>query len=443
MTQVAIPTWQERWQPGDHGGGTRSRDIAMQSEIDDLRAALQAAPAHAAVLTRESIADDIAIACMNGDLPDNMEHLSDWIRAGAIPDQPPAQPVNQVLVDALKEAATSLETISRLAGRTHYVGNDGERVETYMGHPDQVRGYAASRAGVASAALAQAQDQYDHIPDAGKMVAATPSSELRAAAQAVVDRWHSPLWKDLPHTGEFIKRLSDALEDQGNPAPSTDIPPGIYYVSPSGKFIPHHCAAPSTAGERAEVIEALNRACRGGLDCTCTLHRAVALLQSPALPVGKLTPEQIEWVARGLIAEGKWSNQNFARAILAAARSQPVREPIYSLDADPQGIRARVVSAVQGALLLGARNENKPPEGHWLTEIWDAARAEGSLTETELEICRQWFNNVQDVNGGYLTPADYLLAEKLYTRLGMRIPSSITGITKNGGHPAETETPHV
>lgn len=48
----------------------------------------------------------------------------------------------------------------------------------------------------------------------------------------------------------------------------------------------------------------------------------------------------------------------------------------YSIDADPQGIRARVVLAVVGAMAYGARGENKPPEGHWLNEAWDIARAE-------------------------------------------------------------------
>lgn len=55
---------------------------------------------------------------------------------------------------ALHDAATSLETIGRLAGKTHYVGDDGERIETYMGHHDQVRGYAQSRAAAAREALA-------------------------------------------------------------------------------------------------------------------------------------------------------------------------------------------------------------------------------------------------------------------------------------------------
>jgi len=65
---------------------------------------------------------------------------------------------------ALQDAATSLETISRLAGRSHYVGDDGERVETYMEHFDQVRGYAASRASVAREALAEPQAQRN-LPD--------------------------------------------------------------------------------------------------------------------------------------------------------------------------------------------------------------------------------------------------------------------------------------
>ena len=57
------------------------------------------------------------------------------------------------ILKELKDAATSLETIGRLAGKTHYVGDDGERTETCMGHHDQVRGYANSRASVARAAL--------------------------------------------------------------------------------------------------------------------------------------------------------------------------------------------------------------------------------------------------------------------------------------------------
>jgi hypothetical protein len=67
-----------------------------------------------------------------------------------------AQPVNE-LVEALNAAATSLETIGRLAGKTHYVGDEGERVPTFMGEHSEVRGYAANRASVARTALANAK----------------------------------------------------------------------------------------------------------------------------------------------------------------------------------------------------------------------------------------------------------------------------------------------
>lgn len=35
---------------------------------------------------------------------------------------------------------------------------------------------------------------------------------LREAAQAVVDRWETPLWKDAPATAGFIADLRKALE---------------------------------------------------------------------------------------------------------------------------------------------------------------------------------------------------------------------------------------
>lgn len=50
----------------------------------------------------------------------------------------------------------------------------------------------------------------------------------------------------------------------------------------------------------------------------------------------------------------------------------------YSLDLDKQGIRARTVSAVLGALAFGAQGQNKPPEGHWLNEIWAIGCAEAT-----------------------------------------------------------------
>lgn len=61
------------------------------------------------------------------------------------------------------------------------------------GHADGVSVYLYARAAQRAAPTAQ------------------PNNELIAAAQAVVDRWDSPKWKDQAHTGEFIDRLRKAL----------------------------------------------------------------------------------------------------------------------------------------------------------------------------------------------------------------------------------------
>ncbi len=37
-------------------------------------------------------------------------------------------------------------------------------------------------------------------------------NELREAAQAVIDRWDTPKWKDAAHTGDFINRLRRAVD---------------------------------------------------------------------------------------------------------------------------------------------------------------------------------------------------------------------------------------
>ena len=62
------------------------------------------------------------------------------------------------LLEALKDAATSLATVGRLAGKSDYLGDDGERIPTYMGCHDEVREYATSRAGVARAAIKMVEE---------------------------------------------------------------------------------------------------------------------------------------------------------------------------------------------------------------------------------------------------------------------------------------------
>jgi hypothetical protein len=64
---------------------------------------------------------------------------------------------NQAMLEALEEAATSLETIGRLSGKANYISDDGEKIQTFMQYPDEIRGYANSRAHVARAAIAKGE----------------------------------------------------------------------------------------------------------------------------------------------------------------------------------------------------------------------------------------------------------------------------------------------
>lgn len=43
------------------------------------------------------------------------------------------------------------------------------------------------------------------------MTTYTPSPALREAAQAVVLRWDTPAWKDVPHTARRLRDFADAI----------------------------------------------------------------------------------------------------------------------------------------------------------------------------------------------------------------------------------------
>jgi len=49
----------------------------------------------------------------------------------------------------------------------------------------------------------------------------------------------------------------------------------------------------------------------------------------------------------------------------------------------------------------------------------------GIWTREEIELMRQWFDSVQDVNPQFLEQKDYDLAVKVYKATGMRVPNSI------------------
>ena len=88
-------------------------------------------------------------------------------------------------------------------------------------------------------------------------------------------------------------------------------------------------------------------------------------------------------------------------AMLGAA---PQQEP-YSIDADPQGIRARVAEAITGALAFGAQGANSPPPGHWLAPFWETAMEEASranpmpVSSDTLYLLRRLLSNQHTLTG--------------------------------------------
>lgn len=52
--------------------------------------------------------------------------------------------------------------------------------------------------------------------------------------------------------------------------------------------------------------------------------------------------------------------------------------------------------------------------------------SDNELTIEDLDLTRQWFNCAQDINEGCLELNDYLLAKRIYEKVGMRVPNGIT-----------------
>ena len=82
---------------------------------------------------------------------------------------------------------------------------------------DRFVGFCAS--GLALAKLAKLQEAIKDLPSGDELRQINDfltklnreRNELIAAAQAVIDRWDTPLWKDAPATAEYIARLRKAV----------------------------------------------------------------------------------------------------------------------------------------------------------------------------------------------------------------------------------------
>ncbi|MFN1515295.1 hypothetical protein [Vibrio owensii] len=53
------------------------------------------------------------------------------------------------------------------------------------------------------------------------------------------------------------------------------------------------------------------------------------------------------------------------------------------------------------------------------------SQEDNHLSKKELDLIRQWFNSIQDVNPQFLAQDDYLLAKKIYEQLNVKVPNSI------------------
>lgn len=58
------------------------------------------------------------------------------------------------------------------------------------------------------------RDMQSKIESLEGKLAEKPCVDLVSAAQDVVDRWHTPKWKDAAHTGRYISSLQQALAQQ-------------------------------------------------------------------------------------------------------------------------------------------------------------------------------------------------------------------------------------
>ena len=134
---------------------------------------------------------------------------------------------------------------------------------------------------------------------------------------------------------------------------------------------------------------------------TCTRSYSTAQA-TPAAPFNTETQEQIAAV---MLQHGTEDQQRAALAYASAApttqaESMPA-QCSYSIDADPQGIRAMVADAITGALAFGAQGANPPPVGHWLAPFWNAARADHTQRGSALEDAAR-YRHLHDCNSGSL-----------------------------------------
>ena len=90
-------------------------------------------------------------------------------------------------------------------GRSHGCSRNAKKDGYCMTHhPDAVLEKKKKRDAVAA-------EKWKKHPAIKLQVIERQRDELVQAAQAIIDRWDSPKWSNLPHTGEYIAKLRDAV----------------------------------------------------------------------------------------------------------------------------------------------------------------------------------------------------------------------------------------
>lgn len=77
---------------------------------------------------------------------------------------------------------------------------------------------------------------------------------LQQAAQALVDRWDTPLWKDAPHTGKYIDALRAALSAPAGWQAIETAPRGSGKDGPQMTTHPDYVAPPELLLKHADGI---------------------------------------------------------------------------------------------------------------------------------------------------------------------------------------------
>ena len=184
-----------------------------------------------------------------------------------------------------------------------------------------VRGLVAPR-GMCSAIIVGAEfcgsdKACAHRVAAPQLAQRFDAADVATAAQAVVDRWDTPLWKDVPATAEYIGRLRAALaagQDTAAPAQPVAEPTHAQiaaYLEATGAYVTNDASREAAI---ADAVEA-DRASRGQAPAGATLPDGWVPL---TITHEGQHPEEVAYGPQIMMDRlGKWLGKYFAQAAQA------------------------------------------------------------------------------------------------------------------------------